>query len=211
MWFEHNFLKCGFTSDNIQTLSVNTSEMSPFKVNSNACFTFPSLFPHSSSLCLSRRGGERVQVFRFQGDRVQPCGEAVVHHHAGLQQRPAAVLLTCRCVSHLGTASVTCGRTEARQRFPCARGTCARQFCWEIRSVFDRQYGSNLLQSNTKKVAMLCQSLWPVTYFNKPLGKCWNRPKWQSKLKEGGKNPTNTKTSLFLKAVVVFSLVVLFL
>lgn len=43
-----------------------------------------------------RRGGECVQVFGFQGDGVQPRGEAVVHHHTGLQQRLAAVLLTCR-------------------------------------------------------------------------------------------------------------------
>lgn len=63
--------------------------------------TLPTFF-----ICLSRRGGECVQVFRFQGDRVQPCWEAVVHHHIRLQQRPAAVLLTCRYVAHLTTARV---------------------------------------------------------------------------------------------------------
>lgn len=44
----------------------------------------------------SRRGDERVQVLRIQRHRVQPRGEAVVHHHAGLQQRAAAVLLASR-------------------------------------------------------------------------------------------------------------------
>lgn len=37
-----------------------------------------------------------------------------------------------------------------------------------------------LLWRNTKKIKILCQSLWLVTYFNNPLDKYWTRPNYHS-------------------------------
>lgn len=164
---------------------MNYSETSPLKSDLAAPIARVSCFPKSSHLYLPLPG-EEASVFKCSVSRETECSRV------GKQ----SFIITLGCNSVLLQFSSPAGmyHTSQRECNTLHRGNtevvmCMHEavllLCWVLPLTSEEKsthyLTSNmvvvLLQSNTKKIKVLCQGLWPATYFNNPLDKYWNRPK----------------------------------